>query len=275
MKKELIILDIGDIIYDDSFNCRGKITPVTCRELSETIKLEGLHQPVVVAPAIEGKYKLVMGHRRFIAISKCLRRSKIEAIIDPSFEDAHTARIANLTENIQRQNLTVLQEIRSINAMLKLGLLLDEIAGRCGRTKGWVKQRIKISELPAIMQQEIDAGLIKMNQVTELHDYNGLKCKKKLYAIAKAMKHSNVNHRNYDNTKHLSRTNKRQSRSKAEIQAMLQHFLGYFEPNLASRMLAWASGELDDKSLHSFIERYAQENDYELMIGITSYEKPF
>ena len=146
MEARLEMLDVSTIEYDESFNCRGKILPVTCNELANNIKAEGMHEPVVVAPKEEGGYKLIMGHRRFIAVTKCLRLKTIKAIIDESMTDLRKAKLANLSENIQREDLSLIQEITAIRSMIRMHIPKEEIAGRCGKSLGWVGQRLKISE---------------------------------------------------------------------------------------------------------------------------------
>ena len=86
-------------------------------ELAESIDEHGLLQPIVVRPIEENMYEIIAGERRFRALQS-LHKSQADVIIR-HMNDEETAVVA-LIENIQRENLSVVEEAEAYKSFLKL-----------------------------------------------------------------------------------------------------------------------------------------------------------
>lgn len=86
-------------------------------ELAESIEEHGLLQPIVVRPIEENMYEIIAGERRFRALQS-LHQSKADVIIR-HMNDEETAVVA-LIENIQRENLSAVEEAEAYKSYLKL-----------------------------------------------------------------------------------------------------------------------------------------------------------
>lgn len=104
--------------------------------LMQSIKEQGLLQPVGVIEKKLGGFELAYGNRRFLACSK-LGWSKIPAVIMPE-NGSYSRDLKNLTENVQRKNIGLLEAGRFIKLLKTQGLTQEEIAVRMGVTKQYV-----------------------------------------------------------------------------------------------------------------------------------------
>lgn len=127
------------------------------RELSESIKEEGLLQPILVYRKGE-RYGIIAGDCRFLAISR-LAWSHIPAIIkDVSEEQIH---IQRATENILRHDMTPVEEARTYRDLIdNFKITLEYIATKTGKTPGLIKRRLDILKMPERLIDAIHLGKI-------------------------------------------------------------------------------------------------------------------
>ncbi len=159
MQRRLETVNTADIFYDVNFNRRGVFTPQSCLELSESIRDKGLLFPVVVQDDIPGhKYRLIAGHRRFIAITKLLRWSTIPAMICSGLTE-QDAIILNLVENLERKNLNLWEEACAVKDLAP-GLSLRQLAAKLNKSTAWVRVRLLVHDLTPEIQENIKKGII-------------------------------------------------------------------------------------------------------------------
>lgn len=118
-------------------------------ELAASIKAVGLLQPVTVRPnaASDKKahsYELVCGERRWRA-SRVAGKKTIEVIVRPL--DDQAAREACVTENMQREDLTPIEEARGVRTLLDGGWDVARVADRLGKSTSWVARRAALTNL--------------------------------------------------------------------------------------------------------------------------------
>lgn len=130
-------------------------------ELSQTIKTHGMIQPIVVRER-EGKYEIIAGERRWRAVKK-LGWERIPAIVK-EFNDSQTASIA-LIENLQREELTAIEEAMAYSQLLELHNLTQEsLAQRLGKGQSTIANKLRLLKLPEPIQQAL-----LNKQITERH----------------------------------------------------------------------------------------------------------
>jgi ParB/RepB/Spo0J family partition protein len=166
-------IPVAEIYYDPDFNCRSAFTPQSCIELAESIRDKGLQFPLVVQPAQdvpeipEGfRYRLVAGHRRFIAIKIILRLPLIAASIRHGLTP-EDARVINLIENIARRDLTFWEEAVALRKTFQ-GYNLSQISRSVNQSLRWVEMRWKVFDMPLEVQKKIQDGVLKSSDIKYL-----------------------------------------------------------------------------------------------------------
>lgn len=117
-------------------------------ELCESIKESGLKQPVLLRPKGE-RFEIVAGDRRFLACQK-LKHENIHAFVE-NLKDKEVS-ILRAIENLQRANLTIIEEARVYSRMHNdHGLNWDQIGKKTGKKPANVKRRYDLLKLPEIL----------------------------------------------------------------------------------------------------------------------------
>ncbi len=131
-------------------------------ELAQTIEIHGIIQPIVVREFAAEKYEIIAGERRWRAMKK-LGWAEVPAMVK-NLSDAETASVA-LIENLQREELSPIEEAFAYNKLLELHDLTQEaLAQRLGKGQSTVANKLRLLKLPQLVQ---DALLNK--EITERH----------------------------------------------------------------------------------------------------------
>jgi ParB family chromosome partitioning protein len=130
--------------------------------LAESIKREGVIQPLLVRPRAAGGYEIVAGERRWRAAREA-GHATVPAVVRET-DDRNTL-LLGLIENVAREQLTPVEEARAYAVLLdEFGLALGDVADRVGRSKPSVSNRIRLLELPDDV-----LGMLERGQLTEGH----------------------------------------------------------------------------------------------------------
>ena len=130
-------------------------------KLAESIKENGLLQPILVREYGEGRYQIIAGERRFRA-SKLAGLSEIPAIILDK-DDQSCAQIS-LIENIQREDLNPLEEAMAYRALItEYNMTQEELSERIGKSRSAIANMLRLLELPEqvlimVASRELSAG---------------------------------------------------------------------------------------------------------------------
>lgn len=160
LEAEVVRLNISDVDANPH-QPRKVFDDVALRELSESLKQDGLLQPIVVGKGeIEGRYIIIAGERRWRA-SKLAGFDTIPAIIkDGVSEDM--LRLA-LIENIQRADLNIIEEAEAYASLIKdYGLTQEQCADRVGKERSTVTNALRLLALPREIQDDIMEGRLSM-----------------------------------------------------------------------------------------------------------------
>jgi len=114
-------------------------------ELTESIKSVGLIQPIGVYRASNGRYRIIHGHRRWLAVQK-IGDIDIKCIEYKNLTE-NDIRLIQLTENIQRADIHPLDEAEAIKSLRRLGLTYKEISDKLGKTVNYVTKRQALNDL--------------------------------------------------------------------------------------------------------------------------------
>ena len=242
-------IPVSDIHYDADFNCRGSFTPQSVKDLADSIQENGLQFPIVVQPW-NGKYRLLAGHRRFTAATLFLKWTTIPASIRKDLTE-HQARILNLTENLERKDLNMLEEALALRNLYPNGVPLRVAAKELKRPTRWVHIRFRLLELPEEVQKYAAAGLLSalnLEAILKLPQDQQAKAAKE---IAQAKEKGK--------TKHLKiKRAFRQRKSKAQIGEMVVRLMNLGLDGLPTRLLAWSAGYVPDEEIKEDIKQYVE-----------------
>jgi ParB/RepB/Spo0J family partition protein len=139
-------------IDEPTHQLREAINEEAIGELADSMAAEGLHQPIgLVGPSATGRYGVIWGHRRFMAAT-LLRWTTISARVLPSGTDTL---LAAVSENLQRADLSPLEEGHAIQRFIERGDSLAGIARLFRRSSSWVQSRLDLLNLPEDLQSAI------------------------------------------------------------------------------------------------------------------------
>lgn len=131
-------------------------------ELAESIQEHGLLQPIVVRPIEEGMFEIIAGERRFRAMSS-IQMTYADAIIR-EMSDEETAVVA-LIENIQRENLSAVEEAEAYQKLLELGdTTQSELAQSVGKSQSFIANKLRLLKLAPKVLDKLAEG-----KITERH----------------------------------------------------------------------------------------------------------
>lgn len=154
-----------EAIAANKYQPRKEFDDEALEELMQSIKQYGVLQPLLVRKTLSG-YELIAGERRLRA-SKLAGLKLIPAIIR-EYTDSEMTEIA-LIENLQREDLTAIEEAAAYNKLLtEFGLTQEELAQKVGRSRSHIANFIRLLSLPQIIQDYVSRGTISMGQAKPL-----------------------------------------------------------------------------------------------------------
>jgi ParB family chromosome partitioning protein len=158
---ELLELPV-DAIHPNPRQPRRRFDGEAGSGLTESIRTQGVIQPLLVRPRAAGGYEIVAGERRWRA-ARDAARATVPAVVRAT--DDRDTLLLGLVENVAREQLTPVEEARAYAVLAdEFGLTQGEIAERVGRSKPSVSNRIRLLELPDDV-----LGMVERGQLTEGH----------------------------------------------------------------------------------------------------------
>jgi ParB family chromosome partitioning protein len=151
-----------DAIHPNPRQPRRRFDAEAGAGLADSVRSQGLVQPVLVRPRAAGGYELIAGERRWRAAKDAGMRA-VPAVIREA-DDRETL-LLGLVENVARENLSPVEEARAFAVLMdEFGLSLGEVAERLGKSKPAVSNRVRLLDLP-----EDVLAMLERRQITEGH----------------------------------------------------------------------------------------------------------
>ena len=170
-KEEIIDLNLSDL-RPNPYQPRKKFDDAALSELADSIKEHGVFQPIIVKKSIKG-YEIIAGERR-VRASKLAGKTTIPAIIR-AFTDEQMMEIA-LLENLQRENLSSIEEAEAYRAMIEhLNLTQELLSKKVGKSRSHITNMLGLLRLPKEVQTLIINNEISMGHarvLSKLEDVN-------------------------------------------------------------------------------------------------------
>ena len=160
MNKEIVMVRLSDII-PNRFQPRLAFDEEALNELAESIKEHGIIQPLILRD-LGNKYEIIAGERRYKA-AQLAGILEVPAVIG-QMDDQTSAELA-LIENIQRKDLSAIEEAKSYKKILDMGdFTQDELAKRMGKGQSTIANKMRLLSLT----NEVQAALMN-NLISERH----------------------------------------------------------------------------------------------------------
>ena len=154
-----------DRIQRGKFQPRQHFDQQALQELADSIRSQGIVQPIVVRP--EGNhYELVAGERRWRA-AQLAGLQKVPAVIREL--DAKAAAAIALIENIQREDLNPLEEAQALLRLIEeFDLTHQQVADSVGRSRATVSNILRLLDLAEPVKEQVNRGLLNMGHARAL-----------------------------------------------------------------------------------------------------------
>jgi ParB family chromosome partitioning protein len=137
---------------------RQEFNETSLRELADSIRQKGVLQPVLVEDGDDGSYVIVAGERR-VRAARLAGLERVPVVVR-QFTPNEKLEIA-LIENVQREDLSALEEARAYKRLMELGSLSQEqVAQKVGKDRSTIANTIRLLKLPGEAQAALEDGSI-------------------------------------------------------------------------------------------------------------------
>ena len=178
-----VILISVDELSPGQFQPRTKMHKSTLEELSQSIKEQGVLQPLIVRTLASGRYEIVVGERRWRA-AQLAGLTDVPAIVRDLNND-ETAKIA-LIENLQREDLNALDQAKGLMRLQReFNLSQEELGAAVGKSRPAVANLLRLLSLTEEVQIMLEEGKIEMGHaraLLSLSEEEQVECAKKVFS---------------------------------------------------------------------------------------------
>jgi ParB family chromosome partitioning protein len=155
-----------DELQPGKYQPRSQMSQETLAELAESIKSQGVMQPILVRPAADGRFEIVAGERRWRA-ARMAGLATVPALVKDIPDNQALA--AALIENIQREDLSPLEEASGIQRLVhEFALTHQAIAETLGRSRAAVSNLLRLLELAPPVRELLSQGRLDMGHARAL-----------------------------------------------------------------------------------------------------------
>ena len=189
--EEIVNINI-DELRPNPYQPRKKFDDTALSDLAASIKEHGIFQPIIVKKSIKG-YEIIAGERR-VRASKLVGLKEVPAIIR-NLDDEQMMEIA-LLENLQRENLSAIEEAIAYESMIKkLEITQEELSKKIGKSRSHVTNILGLLRLPKEVQNMIANNQISMGHARVL---SKLEDDGKIIELANEIVHNKIPVRNLE-----------------------------------------------------------------------------
>ncbi len=155
-----------DLLQPNRLQPRVRFDDDKLEELADSIRTQGIIQPLVVAATGEGTFLIVAGERRWRAARRA-GLTEVPVVIREVSGDRHLLELA-LVENLQRSDLNPIEEAEALLALQGFGLQHEEIAARVGKSRSSVSNSLRLLKLPEDVRDLMRSGALTAGQARPL-----------------------------------------------------------------------------------------------------------
>ena len=164
--RDAVVQILLEHIQENPYQTRNHFGPDALEELANSIRANGVVQPVVVRPGADGRFLLILGERRCRA-SKLAGKTTIPAIVR-RVSDQQAAEMT-VVENLQRQDLNCIEQAAAFSKLSRdFGLTQEQIGQRIGLSRESVSNYMRLLKLPAAVLQHLQEGRLGFSEARVL-----------------------------------------------------------------------------------------------------------
>ena len=180
MGEEMFFLDL-EKVDPPADAVRDLIDPEQVRELAESIRSQGLLQPILVRP-FNGRYEVVAGHRRYLA-HRLIGKVEIKALVREMGDEE--VFVIRAMENDQREDLNPIEKAKVYKRLKdKFGWSAGQISQKMGRSKPAVLRYLELLEIPEEFQSVVSKNKLSMGVALCLNQIDDELSKKYYFTAA-------------------------------------------------------------------------------------------
>ena len=162
-----------ELMQRGRYQPRKDMSADALEELAESIRAQGVMQPIVVRPLGDNRYEIIAGERRWRA-AQMAELDSIPAVIREVPDEAAIA--MSLIENIQRENLNPMEEALALSRLKEeFGLTHQQVADAVGKSRAMVTNLLRLMGLEADVKKLLEHGDLEMGHARALLSLTGAK----------------------------------------------------------------------------------------------------
>ena len=217
-----------DDLSPGQYQPRTKMHKSTLEELSQSIKEQGILQPLVVRRLASGRYEIVVGERRWRA-AQLAGINSVPAIIR-DWNNEETAKIA-LIENLQREDLNALDQAKGLFRLQReFNLSQEELGASVGKSRSTITNLLRLLSLSTEVQELLQEGKIEMGHaraLLTLNDNDQLDCAKRVVSESLSVRECEaIANKLSSNKKNQSKTQSTKDPNTVSLEKELTEVLG-------------------------------------------------
>ena len=152
-----------DLLEPNDYQPRGNMEDERLENLAQSIRANGIIQPIVARQLGDGRYQIIAGERRWRAAQRA-GLDKVPVVVkEVSTHEKQRRLEMALIENIQRENLNPIEEAHAYQKLVdEFGLKHDDIAAQVGKDRSSVANMVRLLRLPEEVRAEVASGRLSM-----------------------------------------------------------------------------------------------------------------
>ena len=249
--EELKLIRISDI-QKNPYQPRKEFSKEKIEELAQSIKENGLIQPIIVRQSPVIGYEILAGERRYRA-SIAAGLSEVPVIIKKLSDQ--DMMIHSIIENLQREDLNPIEEAKAYQSLIDKGYTHAEIAEKMGKSRPYITNLVRLLTLPDFILTEVEAGKLSQAHARLLIQLSTDEQKKILYRIQ-------TEDLSVRQVEHLLKEEKNKKKSKEK-----NHFIKEEEENLKKLLGLDVQIRLQKKEAGKITISFHNQEEYQRFIN--------
>ena len=249
--EELKLIRISDI-QKNPYQPRKEFSKEKIEELAQSIKENGLIQPIIVRQSPVIGYEILAGERRYRA-SIAAGLTEVPVIIKKLSDQ--DMMVHSIIENLQREDLNPIEEAKAYQSLIEKGYTHADIAAKMGKSRPYITNLVRLLTLPDFILNEVEAGKLSQAHARLLIQLSTDEQKKLLYRIQ-------TEDLSVRQVEHLLKEEKNKKKSKEK-----NHFIKEEEENLKKLLGLDVQISLQKKEAGKITISFHNQEEYQRFIN--------
>ena len=249
--EEFKIIQLSEI-QKNPYQPRKEFSEEKIQELAQSIKENGLIQPIIVRQSPVIGYEILAGERRYRASIEA-GLSEIPVIIKKLSDQ--DMMVHSIIENLQREDLNPIEEAKAYQSLIEKGYTHADIAAKMGKSRPYITNLVRLLTLPDFILNEVEAGKLSQAHARLLIQLSTDEQKKLLYCIQ-------TEDLSVRQVEHLLKEEKNKKKSKEK-----DHFIKEEEENLKKLLGLDVQISLQKKEAGKITISFHNQEEYQRFIN--------